>query len=178
MDWSKAKNIIIAALLVVNLTIGGLLLSQSAAQRQQMRQAAADTKVFLEKQGMQVNAAVPEKAEKMPVLFVQLQRASSQEGAPQSYKGYPILVEGSAVDFEVSGSGQQAARTITASEALLKLYARLSREGSVAGKSIDQVELVYLLTADRTSSAAQDTAIPAWRIEVSGKTYTVNAYEE
>ncbi len=177
MDWSKAKNIIIAVLLIADLTIGGLLVSRTAAERRQERLAAADTVAFLEDRGMQVQAAVPEKSEKLPVLFVTLQR-SEEAAEEQTYKGYPIIVQGSSVDFEVSGSGQQAARTIPASDALLKLYAVLSSEGSVAGKTVEDIELVYLLTSEGTSYAAQDTAIPAWRIRVSGKTYTVSAYEE
>ena len=177
MDWSKAKNIIIAALLVVNLTIGGLLLQERASERSQLQQAAADTKVFLEAAGMQLDAEVPETAEKLPVLFVTLDR-SGEESSDEAYKGYPIIVQGRRVHFTVAGSGQQSARTIPASEALLKLYARLSSAGSVEGLHVEAVDMVYLLTTDTTSYAAQDTAIPAWRIRVSGSTYYVNAYEE
>ena len=177
MDWSKAKNIIIAVLLAANLLIGGNLLSQYSARQAQARQATEDTFAFLEREGMQIEAAVPQKAEKLPVLFLRLFR--SGEGAQGGYyKNYPVIVQGEEVGFEFAGEGQQAAQTITASEALLKLYAQLSAEGSVKGKRVEEIELVYLLSPGEASFAAQDTASPAWRIQVDGHTYYVDAYGE
>lgn len=177
MDWSKAKNIIIAVLLAADLLIGGQLLARSAQLQEDHRQTAADTRVFLEEAGMQVNAEVPGKREKLPVLFLRLQR--SQTGtAQQEYKGHPIVVQGSEIGYEVIGTGQQAAETISASEALLKLYARLSSGSGAAGLSIDSIDMIYLLSFEGSTLAAQDTAIPTWRIEVSGTPYYVTAYED
>lgn len=177
MDWSKAKNIIIAALLIANLMIGGNLLAQRNMERQQIRQQAADTCAFLEQAGITIDADISQEAERMPVIFLRLQR---EEEAPkeEQYKEYPIVVQGTGFGYEIAGAGQQAAQTITAFEALLKLYAILSEEGNVQGKHIEAIDLVYLLSPDETSFAAQDTASPAWRILVSGRTYYVDAYRE
>ena len=177
MDWSKAKNIIIAVLLAANLLIGGNLLAQYSSRQAQERQAAEDAVAFLEHEGMQIEAAVPEKAEKLPVLFLRLLR--SGEGAQGGYyKSYPVVLQGEEVGFEFAGEGQQAAETIPAAKALLKLYAQLSAEGSVTGMHVEEIGLVYLLSPDESSYAAQDTASPAWRIVVDGRTYYIDAYGE
>ncbi len=177
MDWSKAKNIIIAVLLAANLFMGANLLSKQAETRARIRQAAQDSIAFLEQAGLNVDVQVPETTERLPVLFLRLQR----EGAgteTSEYKGTPIVVEGRSLGFEVAGTGQQAAEIIPASEALLKLYARLCEEGDPTGSRVEAIELVYRLSSDVSSYAAQDTAVPAWQIRVSGKTYYVNAYED
>ena len=177
MDWSKAKNIIIAALLIANLMIGGNLLAQRNAQQARLRQAAEDTCAFLEQAGMQIDVPLPKQAEKLPVVFLRLHK--SGEGLQEAqYKDYPIVVQGSGIGYEIAGTGQQAAQTISAAEALLKLYAQLSAEGSVAGTYVEAVDLVYLLVPDDASYAAQDTATPAWRIVAGGRTYYVDAYGE
>ena len=177
MDWSKAKNIIIAVLLAANLLMGINLLSRSAGARQQIALASEESIAFLEQQGMAFETDVPRKTEKLPVLFLRLQRVGDLS-APEEYKGYPIVVQGSQIGFEIAGTGQQAAETMPAAEALLKLYAQLSKSESAKGKTVESIDLVYLLSPDDTSYAAQDTASPAWRIQLSGHTYYVDAYEE
>ena len=107
MDWSKAKNIIIAVLVAANLLMGINLLSRSAGARQQIAQASEESIAFLEQQGMSFETEVPKKTEKLPVLFLRLQRAG-ELSAPEEYKGYPIVVQGSQIGFEIAGSGQQA----------------------------------------------------------------------
>ena len=183
MDWSRAKNILIAVLLAANLILGGMLFHEASMAKKERTQAVSDTRVFLEERGMQIEADIPPDAEKLPVLFLRLEKGvqgteDEQNTEEQAYNGVPIIVQGSNVSFEVSGKGQQAGRTITASEALLKLYAKLSSEGSAAGKTVESIDLVYLLSSGAPSYAAQDTAIPAWRICVSGETYYVDAYED
>jgi hypothetical protein len=97
----------------------------------------------------------------------------------KSYRGLPIAVSGGSADYEILGSGEQSALTITASDALLKLYADLSADGEgMDGQTVEEVELVYLLSVDSGSRAQQDTAIPAWRVRLSGADHYVNAYKE
>ena len=177
MDWSKAKNIIIAVLLAANVLIGGNLLAQRSMQQAQLRQAEENAYAFLEQAGMEVDVKLPYQEKKLPVLFLRLHK-TGEELTEVRYKDYPIVVQGSEIGYEIAGTGQQAASTIPAAEALLKLYAQLSAEGSVKGKRVESVELVYLLSPDETSYAAQDTASPAWRIVVDGRTFYVDAYEE
>ncbi|MBQ3661699.1 MAG: hypothetical protein IJQ41_04570 [Firmicutes bacterium] len=177
MDWSKAKNIIIAVLLAANVLIGGNLLAQHSREQAQARQATENAYAFLEQAGMQVDAQLPDQEKKLPVLFLRLHKAG-EELTEVRYKDYPIVVQGSGIGYEIAGTGQQAAPTIPAAEALLKLYAQLSAEGSVKGKRVESVELVYLLSPDEASYAAQDTASPAWQIRVDGRTYYVDAYGE
>jgi regulatory protein YycI of two-component signal transduction system YycFG len=177
MDWSKAKNIIIVVLLAANVLIGANYLEHNVREKQQLRQAADDTAAFLQQEGITVEARIPQQAEKLPVLFLRLQR-SDEASKETSYKGLPIVVEPGSTGYEIVGSGQQAAEILPASEALLKLYARLSEQGSVRGKTVENIELVYLLSLEEVSYAAQDTAVPAWRIRVDGQDYYVNAYKE
>jgi hypothetical protein len=178
MDWSKAKNIIIAALLVANLLIGGSLLMDVRGETQRLEQDAADCRAFLEHQGIAVETEIPPEGQRLPVLFVRMGGSGGQAPA-DSYRGYPIAVAGGSADFTITGSGEQSALTITAAEALLKLYADLSAEGgSLRGQAVEELELVYLLTVDSSSRAAQDTAIPAWRVRLSGQDYYVGAYAE
>ena len=177
MDWSKAKNIIIAVLLAANLLIGGNLLTQHNAKQAQLRAAAEETVAFLEASGMEIDAELPRQEKKLPVVFLRLNKDGG-EPAETQYKDYPIVVQGSGIGYEIAGSGQQAAQTITAAEALLKLYARLSAEGSVKGVRVEAVDLVYLLSAEGATYAAQDTASPAWRIRTDRDTYYIDAYGE
>ena len=177
MDWSKAKNIIIAALLAANLLIGGNLLAQRHEKQEYLRVAAEDTVAFLEASGMEIDAELPRQDKKLPVVFLRLNN-SGAEPAKTQYKDYPIVVESGGIGYEIAGTGQQAAQTITAAEALLKLYARLSAEGSVKGVRVESVDLVYLLSSEGATYAAQDTASPAWRIQTDSRVYYIDAYGE
>ena len=177
MDWSKAKNIIIAVLLAANVIMGVNLAAQRGQERARAKQAVQDTGAFLEQAGLVLQTEIPERTEKLPVVFLRLQK-TEEAAEDMEYRGIPIVVQGGSVGFEVSGSGQQSAEIIPASEALLKLYARICREGRVEGRTIESIDLVYLLSPEDSSYAAQDTAVPAWRVVVSGYTYYVNAYED
>jgi regulatory protein YycI of two-component signal transduction system YycFG len=177
MDWSKAKNIIIAVLLAANILIGANYIGQNVREKQRVRQAADDAVAFLQQEGMTVEARIPQQAEKLPVLFLRLQR-SEGELKETTYKGLSIIVEPGSTGFEIAGTGQQAAEIMPAAEALLKLYAQLSEQDSVKGKTVENIDLVYLLSLEEVSYAAQDTAVPAWRITVDGQVYYVNAYKD
>lgn len=175
MDWPKAKNIIIVVLLAANLLIGANLIRHRADERQQEKLASERVVAFLQQQGMEVGIPIPQDVEKRPVLFLRLLR-TEEAPAETSYRGTPIVVEPANVCYEIIGSGQQAAEVLPASEALLKLYARLGEEGSVEGRSIRGMDLVYLLHLEEVSYAAQDTAVPAWRLQVDDQLYYVSVY--
>ncbi len=178
MDWSKAKNIIIAALLIANLFIGGRFFLDERGEEQRLAREAESCRAFLEAQGVSVEADIPAEGQRLPVLFLGMGREAGQTQM-RSYRGLPIAVSGGSADYEILGSGEQSALTITASDALLKLYADLSADGEgMDGQTVEEVELVYLLSVDSGSRAQQDTAIPAWRVRLSGADHYVNAYKE
>ena len=177
MDWSRAKNIIIAVLLAANLLIGGKLLADGRGSERLLAQAAADCKAFLESRGLSIETEIPAEGQRLPVLFLRIE--SGGETPAENYRGLPIAVTGGSASYEIEGSGDQAALTITSSEALLKLYADLCAQGeTVRGRTVEDIELVYLLSVDGSLRTAQDTAIPAWRVNLSGTDYYVNAYAE
>ncbi|NMA93329.1 MAG: hypothetical protein GX975_01560 [Clostridiales bacterium] len=177
MDWSKAKNLIIAALIVTNLLIGWQYLSMLHAEGARADKNIQSACEFLEEQGMKVSADIPVSSEKLPVLFVSIDRESEDADDEIEYKGRPLIVRGGKASVRLLEPGQQAAWTISASEALLKLYAQLSQEGSFySGMEVKSADLVYLLSLGDSQSAAEDTAVPAWRIVTSGGTYYIDAY--
>ena len=89
MDWSKAKNIIIAVLLAANVLIGGNLLAQHSREQAQARQATENAYAFLEQAGMQVDAQLPDQEKKLPVLFLRLHKAGEKAvlGAHDEHRG-------------------------------------------------------------------------------------------
>ncbi len=176
MDWSKAKNLIIAALLVTNLVIGGQYLSMLHAETSRAEESLKAATEFLEEQGVKISADISVSSEKLPVLFVSIDRGS-EDSDELEYKGRPLVVRAAQASVKILEPGQQAAWTISASEALLKLYASLKQEGSFySGMEVKSADLVYVLNLKDSQSAAQDTAIPAWRIVTSRGTYYIDAY--
>ena len=68
MDWSKAKNIIIAALIAANLFLGYTYFSQQTDLKAQARDSARYTAEYLELMGAQLNCSLPLEREKLPVV--------------------------------------------------------------------------------------------------------------
>lgn len=91
MDWSKAKNILIAALLVTNLILGMAIYRNvnggSGAEQEELKQ---NTILLLSSQGILVEEdQIPEKAERLPVLTVRY-RTLSEESITSAINGIRI----------------------------------------------------------------------------------------
>ena len=175
MDWSKAKNIIIMALLVTNLAIGGFYLSQLRHDAE-VRKAAMDASVnYLQSVGVEVEAELSDKAKALPVVFVNVTKELAEEAQSD---GVPVEVTGAKVGVKVAAKGDTAGEIISADKALLKLFSRLGGKQSCKGLKITEVKLVYLLDVRNAVIASQDTAVPSWKIQTSRGTYYIDAYSE
>lgn len=177
MDWSKAKNLIIAALIATNLLIGWQYLSMLHAEGARVEENIQAACEFLEEKGMKVSTDISVYSEKLPVLFVSIDKEGETAEGEIEYNGRPLIVRGAKASVKLLEPGQQAAWTISASEALLKLYAKLKQEGSFyKGLEVESADLVYLLNLGDSQGAAEDTAVPAWRIVTTRGTYYIDGY--
>ena len=177
MDWSKAKTIIIIALLVTNLLMGGFYLSGYREDLQQRRLAAESAVRYAEQRGVSVSAELPVDQKKLPVLFVSFNYDGG--GEVHTHKGLPVEASGD-LDAEIlpESEGDTDGLLIAASKALVKLIDGF--EGSVPqGLDIEKVSLVYWVDTSLSSeSALEDTAIPAWKFESGGNCYYIEAFAE
>ena len=175
MDWSKAKTILIIALLVTNLVMGGTYLGERNKERAAQQSAAQNAVVYAQLHGVDVRCPLPYDEKKLPVLFVSIDRNGTSGEC--EYKGIPVEAgEGFAGSIVPEGQGDAKGRLISAANALVKLINEL---GDAEGLEITDVSVVYWL--DRSLGddvAAKDTAIPAWKFEGPDGVYYIQAFEE
>ena len=126
MDWSKAKTLLIVALLVTDLVLGGFLLHGKTVQRQNERKAAENIGNYLVDLGAELNCGLADDSRMLPVLFISFPEGSDtseySEEAELYSKAFPPFSPGSA---------------IAANEQLLHRWSfngSLSDTGSVGGK--------------------------------------------
>jgi hypothetical protein len=170
MDWSKAKSMMIAILLVINLAIGGMYVSGIVSEN---RAIAAETKSaieYAEGKGVRINCPVPGGSKKVNVISVEFAGGAGE--SPKSYKGIKIELLGVSGQEHIEKIEKTGSRinTLPAYTAILKSL------GSVTG-SIDGLELIYLV--DRTSysgMAGKDTALPYWKLVSGNNFYYYAAY--
>ena len=177
MDWSKAKTIIIVALLLTNLFMGSVYLSESKEAAQERRLAAESAVKYAAQKGVTVSAELPVDIRKLPVLFVSFDYSGSKE--IHTHKGLPVEASGDfAAEIIPESAGDTNGQLITASEALIKLLD--GSGGSVsAGTDIDKVSLVYWVDTSLSAEyALEDTAIPAWKFESGSDCYYIEAFAE
>lgn len=70
MDWTKAKTILIIALLLTDLLLGGMYLYQDMHRKAPIENEIENTLEVLANRSIYVDAEIPERVPKMPVLFV------------------------------------------------------------------------------------------------------------
>lgn len=181
MDWTKAKTILIIALLVTNLIIGYSYNEKiKEAEAQQVEQAIS-TKEFLEQKGIVVAVEIPTQVLKKPVLFVRFEPlAAGTQAGPVYYED--VLVEASVYKDNAIipiAYGETKRDVSSASYALLKSVAALLSEDN-SQLSISDIELIYLVeNANYGQEIREDTAVPTWKISTgSGEAFYVNAYGE
>ncbi len=180
MDWYKAKTILIIALLVTCLILGGILGWQKISARKEDQEAAVSAVEFLEYQGVSFNCDIPLTRPKLPVLFVGFYPIYSSQ-LPK----YEDISEYDKVRVEIENtmpylpmlisSGEERAQVGTASSAVLK--AAVDAE-NLKTLQINSINLVYYIDAQDINENSRDTAIPSWKIETNQGVFYINAFEQ
>lgn len=172
MDWSKAKTILIAILLVLCLILSGILFSRKLDEAKAIEAGRVAAKEYLEGIGVVLNAEIPKTRPALEVLFLQ-----RKEGATQLKNGHYLVYtnEASNVSYEITEHGKGKAKVISASSALLQMATMTENP---KGLEINDIELCYYVDDKgfKPQETNTDTAIPAWRIESSNGVYYILAY--
>ena len=177
MDWSKAKTIIIIALLITNVFMGSMYISEQKEDQKERELAAESAVRYAQERGVTVRAELPSELKKLPVLFVNLNYEGT--GEHHNHKGIPVESSGDA-DAEIipESEGETSGQLITSSNALIKLLDGF--DGDIPeGLDIDRVSLVYWVDMSlNTGYALEDTAVPAWKFESGADCYYIEAFAE
>ena len=177
MDWSKAKTILIIALLIVCILLGSLLGIKEIERKKLDASTLEQTKKYLESLEIEYNKDIPLSRPLLPVLFVEYKGGETKTENP-SYKGYPVC-GGSETEMpcSIKEAGKKKARIMSASAALLQFIGDL--HGDTDGLSIENISLIYYIDNSLyAESSGNDTAIPTWKIESSAGNYYINAYSQ
>ena len=180
MDWTKAKNILIIALLVTNLIIGAAYLGTIREKEREWEEQARNTASYLAALGVPLEAEIPAKPVKMPVLFVRFEPLDP-ENVPEEvdYQDIPVESTGGSAAVIPIAPGDNRREVASASYALLKYLAAMDQQGREPS-GIKEIGLVYLVdTAGYDEAISEDTAVPAWKLSLAdGQAFYVNAYGE
>lgn len=177
MDWSKAKTIIIIALLITNLFMGSVYISGYRDTMEQRQLAAESAVEYAKLKGVIVKAELPVEIKKLPVLFVSLDYGG--EKRINTRRGLPVEASGDFPgEIKPESEGDTKGQLITASEALIKLLD--SFKGEIPQDLvIEKVNLVYWVDMSLSGGyALEDTAIPAWKFESGPDCYYIEAFAE
>ncbi|NCB42080.1 MAG: hypothetical protein EOM59_05620 [Clostridia bacterium] len=181
MDWTKAKTILIIALLITNLIIGYFYSEKIREAEKQQFEQAISTREFLEQKGVSLLVEIPTQPLKLPVLFVHFEPlGEGQQIEPVYHEG--ILVEAS--DYKDNlivpiSYGETKRDLFSASYALLKSGFAFSEEKD-SQLVINDIQLIYFVeNSEYDKEISEDTAVPTWKISSeSGEVFYVNAYGE
>ncbi len=180
MDWTKAKNILIIALLVTNLIIGTAYLGTIREKQREWEDQARNTAEYLAALDVPLETGIPAKPVKMPVLFVRFEPldAENVSGAVY-YQDTPVESTDGSVAVIPIAPGDNRREVVSASYALLKYLAAMDQQGHEAS-GIKEIGLIYLVdTSGYDEAISEDTAVPAWKLSLSdGQTFYINAYGE
>jgi len=173
MDWSKAKNILIVALLITNVILVRTYLGK---ERTKMEKIYAQTDAaieYVEKKGIKINCDLPRDVWDVSVLTLKFKDGGEGGLTRTRYKDIPIEVLGlSSTDYiELI---QKKAATIE----ILPAYTALLQSLEDITDAIDDVELVYLVDHTEYSGAGEDTAFPYWKLRSGSNTYYYAAFPE
>lgn len=180
MDWTKAKNILIIALLVTNLIIGLTYYAMIREKREEWAIQAQNTAAYLSELGVPLETDIPDKPLKMPVLFVRFE-PSDPEAAIDPVYDNDIRVEstlGSVTVIPIA-RGDNRREVVSASYALLKYLVAMEHQDRKPS-GIEGIELIYLVDPyGYDGEISEDTAVPAWKLSLQdGQNFYVNAYGE
>jgi hypothetical protein len=75
MDWTKAKNIIIAALIITNLVLIGSLYVKFNEKQEMQKRELSDTISVLESRNITINTTLPKTVGNKPLLYIEYDNA-------------------------------------------------------------------------------------------------------
>ncbi len=155
-----------------------LLKSYMVSERKEAAKIAASTDAaieYVEKSGISINCDIPRDSRSIPLLIVELKGGHSEGGATRIMFGkLPLEVLGVRSVSYIAGVTES-----DKSIEILPAYTALLKSIESIEKSIDEVELIYLV--DRTAyagEAGEDTALPYWKISSEGNSYYYSAFSE
>jgi regulatory protein YycI of two-component signal transduction system YycFG len=181
MDWTKAKSILIVALLITNLIIGMAYHAKISEEKSRHIAAAQSTQTYLAKKGITLDVEIPGEVLRKPVLFVRFQPPEEGEKKdPVYYDG--MLVEASQDNENVIvplSYGETRRGVLSASYALLKFLSFFEEE-QLQNIHVTGIELIYFVdTASTQKDISEDTAAPTWKITTqNNQSFYINAYGE
>lgn len=175
MNWSKAKTILIFALVITNVF---LLVNYMSTEKKALKEIDLSTEAtieYLNGKGISLACDIPREARSLSVYSLEF-AAGDKGGAV-----YTTDIDG--IRLEVIGLSEgKYIRSITETEKQINTLpaytALLKCIGSVSDK-ITEIELVYLV--DRAAFVGQegeDTALPYWKISSGSNSYYYSAFAE
>ena len=187
MNWSKAKTILIAALIITDLILI-LTYGNFSFKDEEFKDHEALAE-FLAQKSIYVEAGViPALHKDMPVLYVQKEGLSCG-GRHEIYlkNNQPVVVcvfeDGSVKEdacewLKPVSFHNKKQKTISAAQGLLLFLAQNPEKKDVY---IDKIEMVYWLDEsglDDEAAVSVDTALPVWKIVYNGGEVSyIDAYE-
>ena len=93
MDWTKAKNILIMALLITNLILGFIYFVDMRQGEVRRTNVMEDTVALLKSHGISISTDIPVFTKRMPVLFVRCEVRDQLENKT-SYEEYSVESSG------------------------------------------------------------------------------------
>ena len=181
MDWSKAKNILIVALIITNLLIASLYFGELYEEQRARDLAAHSAWEYAASRGVFLYCPIPAKEIKLPVLFVRF--SDDAEAEELRYKNFPVELTGDGYGVPVAyGTGEAVGRVDSASSALLSFVSGYEAPATnVNGDPlcISNISLVYWINRSAfSSSVAEDTAVPAWKFETNDGVFYISAFSD
>ena len=175
MDWSRAKSVLIIALIICNLVLASVYVGGIRAEADKIAELTENAIAYVEQKGIKVNCAVPNSVSDISVINLKFIAGDSAGGLARSeFDGTPLEIVG----LKSSSFIESIQKTSIELNVLPAYTALLKSLESVEGE-IDDLELIYLV--DRTvyaGEAGEDTALPYWKISSGGNSYYYAAYAE
>lgn len=175
MDWSRAKSILIIALIICNLVLGSVYIGQVKTETDRIESLTNDAIEYIESRGIKVSCAVPSDVDGISVITLRFKEGDSAGGISRTeYDGIPVEIVGvkSSNFIEAIQRTDIVIEILPAYTALLKCVDSISNE-------IDDLELIYLVDrAAYAGAGGEDTALPYWKVSSSGNSYYYAAFTE
>ena len=176
MDWSRAKNILIAMLLIADLVIGGFYLSSVHTEKAEAKSKIEAAEYYLGLNSIELQCEIPSAPSKLAVVSVSFLGESDPEASCcLDFGGRKLevagLAEGAITELK-SGIGKVEIRSCA--------YALIQAAGdlpSAGCNKITGIELVYYVSRlGYTETEGEDTALPYWKVVSGAKSFYYAAF--
>lgn len=174
MDWSKAKSILIVALLIVNIILGQHYIANERKKLLQIETSTDAAIEYMENHGVKVLCEIPRNTREVSVISLKFKPGDNAGGlARTEFKGIPVEILGLKSSEYIELIEQKNA-TIEVRPA----YTALLQSLDDISDYIDDTELIYLVDHTEYSDAGEDTAFPYWKLSSGGNSYYYAAFSE